>query len=289
MTPKPKKSMKRGRPRLPDNRRLDGGRLAAALSALRIDQAELSRRTGMLPQKISQIVRGEKQIFREDLRKIGEAGISADYVLGVVDDLVPPGQPLAVADAVAGRIRQRGKVPSALVDEFVINGDAALDLLAEVAEREILERAEYLRRRQPLVDASAALSREHAQLSSFSAANFIQHLPRGTTPGAERVNAYRRKLARAAIRKSPFNATALEKAVILALNAINGALDAGPGRFVGRIVTTPANVAFSAAGVAAFQDDELRSDLVSTYRRIAKVPPPSHRRKGQPDKGDGRR
>lgn len=98
MSPTQKKD-KRGRPakskeaRDADRalRKRDGERLEQALDVLGLTQAEVARRSGIRQGWINQIIAGERALGREDLRRLGGIGISPEFVLGLVDELVAPG------------------------------------------------------------------------------------------------------------------------------------------------------------------------------------------------------
>lgn len=72
-------------------RRADGERLNQALNATGLSETELIRRSGIPQRSFNQIKNGKRDLNREDLRKLASAGISADFLLGVVPGLVTVG------------------------------------------------------------------------------------------------------------------------------------------------------------------------------------------------------
>ena len=132
-------------------RKSDGDRLQRALSDLGLSQAECAERTGIRQGWISEIVNGNRAIGREDLRRLGKAGISADFVLGLTDTLIPPTQSRAMsrlesdlAAAIERELDHRyPPIVSNSQQEYLwkVAGDFALktaiDTLASQAEQEL--------------------------------------------------------------------------------------------------------------------------------------------------------
>lgn len=87
----PKRS--RGRPKLTVNERRnikhDGDRLRDALDKLGLSQKEVAERTGIRQGSISEIIHGGRALGREDLRRLGKAGIPPSYLLGLTDTVTP--------------------------------------------------------------------------------------------------------------------------------------------------------------------------------------------------------
>lgn len=91
---------KPGRPRLSrkeqkekaDQLKNDGERLRSALNELDLSQAEAERQSGVKQGHLTEIIAGTRGLLREDLRALGRIGISADYLLGLTDTLLAPGQ-----------------------------------------------------------------------------------------------------------------------------------------------------------------------------------------------------
>lgn len=80
------------RKRAERQREEDSGRLQQTLWDLGLSQAEVERRTGIRQSWISDIINRNRDFTREDLRRLALIGISADYLLGVTKELIPPGQ-----------------------------------------------------------------------------------------------------------------------------------------------------------------------------------------------------
>lgn len=70
----------------------DGERLGHVLRGLGLSQADAARNTGIHQGSLNAMVNGVRDINREDLRKLGEIGIPPDYLLGLTNEIVPPGQ-----------------------------------------------------------------------------------------------------------------------------------------------------------------------------------------------------
>lgn len=130
-------------------RRDDGERLNAALQLLGLSQAEAARRSGVRQGWLNDIANGHRPIGREDLRRLGRAGIPPDYVLGLTDTLVSPGESRTRAhieqDLARAVERELARLHPPTVPEvstkykWVVSGDrafrAAVDACAGVAER----------------------------------------------------------------------------------------------------------------------------------------------------------
>jgi transcriptional regulator with XRE-family HTH domain len=120
----------------------DGARLGLALKALSLSQAEAARRSEIPQGQINDILNGRRAVGREDLRSLGQMGISPEYILGLTDELRPPGcarTPNELATDLAAHIKRevdaRVQSHSFLGEdtESWIDGERALRLIAEDA------------------------------------------------------------------------------------------------------------------------------------------------------------
>lgn len=164
----------RGRPPLPAAAktaaaklaREDGERLQAELKRLGLSQAEAARRSGIRQGWLNDIANGKRSINREDLRRLGRIGVSAEYLLGLTDHAVSPGQtrPLAALEAdlkseVLRRVFAKDRYEPTIAQALrrAISGAALLDLLERKAREECNAQGAHLRQ-------LALLGRTHALL-----------------------------------------------------------------------------------------------------------------------------
>ncbi|MGV3709659.1 MAG: helix-turn-helix domain-containing protein [Gemmatimonas sp.] len=71
-------------------RRAEGERLQQALGILGISQAEAVRRSGV--SYVNDIANGQADASHEALRKLGRIGVSPEFILGLTDEHISPGQ-----------------------------------------------------------------------------------------------------------------------------------------------------------------------------------------------------
>lgn len=154
----------RGRPPLPASERVatekrrkaDGERLNAALQLLDWTQAAAARRSGIRQGAINEMVNGSRHINREDLRRLGKAGIPPDFLLGLADTMVPVGATRAVADLhgdlAAHLVRQsitETSVPEPWLREALatlIDGKTIVAVQLRMMQHDMRDTADKLRR-----------------------------------------------------------------------------------------------------------------------------------------------
>jgi hypothetical protein len=93
-----KRRGKRGRPKVAKQREQDAARLRAALEAFGWkSQQGTALHAGIDQRAFNALVNGKRDLGREDLRALAKIGVSADYLLGLTKELIPPGETRTVA------------------------------------------------------------------------------------------------------------------------------------------------------------------------------------------------
>jgi transcriptional regulator with XRE-family HTH domain len=170
---------KKGRPRLSASVKLshasrlkaDGVRLRSALETLGLSQSDAARVTGLRQSWINGIVNGRRALGREDLRKLGHAGISPAFLLGLTTEHVPPGAsrtrgelPCDVADFAVAELKKT----LASVDghwEVEVDGEMALSYLIASLAPEVKRAIAFWRAEPKVIHQLDTLARSARKLA----------------------------------------------------------------------------------------------------------------------------
>jgi transcriptional regulator with XRE-family HTH domain len=169
-------------PKNRDSRIRDSQRLEKALASLGISQSDAARRAGIDQRHIAAIIAGDRPLGREVLRKLGKAGVSADYVLGSSREHVSPSTtrvPAALELDVAEVVQQylAGRFPleeHATTHKWQVDGSKALESIKRTAAKEAKDEAASLRRFANVLRSVHALGTAATRLNSLA-----QTLPSG--------------------------------------------------------------------------------------------------------------
>jgi len=129
-----------------------------ALNAKGWSEKEAERRTGIRQGHINDIVNAKRDLLREDLRNFSAAGVSADFLLGTVSEVVPVGSTRTkrelendVADEVRRRVIGSADDPfGGSAWNFWIRLDRLLDPVVAQVRAEVNELAAHWQRRETL-------------------------------------------------------------------------------------------------------------------------------------------
>ena len=176
MLPTQKKGV-RGRPpksrrdaqRAAEERKADGDRLRLALEQLSLTQYEAAERSGVPQGHISSIVNGDRALYRDELRRFGRIGISADYLLGLTDELSAPGLSRTahaleedIARAVAAEMEVRHPAPKLGRNQFRWAADGAAILASLFDSMAVIAKESSARRQASHLEMEAAIAIKRA-------------------------------------------------------------------------------------------------------------------------------
>lgn len=154
-------------------------------------------------------------------------GVSIDWLLGIDGATKNPTQWRSESDfaadlssAIVDGVRRRGGAAADLLEEFEVDGGAALESLATSAEDAILSRAEHRAKWVAQRDALVALNGEREDLAKLVAALATAELPTAAEPKAERALVHRRQSAQRTLEALPRKSSSILKAVTLAQAAL---------------------------------------------------------------------
>lgn len=179
----------RGRPALPASernatrvrrdarRKDDGARLNEALRALGWTQAEAAKRSDIPQGHLNEMLNGVRDINREDLRRLGNAGIPPEFLLGLTATMTPVGmtRPLAelhrdLAAWLAHELLTNTSVPEPWLRAGMasrIDGEGALAELRRIGRDQVADIASYHRRAIKLAQAMPGILNANLDPAAF--------------------------------------------------------------------------------------------------------------------------
>jgi transcriptional regulator with XRE-family HTH domain len=143
-------------------RKEDGERLNKALQELKLTQKHAAQRSGVNQGTLNHFVNGKRSVTVEDLRKLGKIGIPPDYVLGLTEKLLPPGQSRSHSELVTDlfaevqrRLVDQGTVLDDLPTGFDV--DATLSGITTIVENDLQKWPTYRSRIDAVVNSALAI------------------------------------------------------------------------------------------------------------------------------------
>lgn len=258
--------------------------------------AELRQQGGLTVEKFAELFAAKPNTVRDWLNArvlpraealVGIArhfGVSIDWLLGMEGAPKHPTQwrkmeefEHELAVAIVDRVGRRGGVAAALIEEFEVDGSAALESLADQVESDVVARAEQRAKWVAQRDAFVAVNGEFNDLVKMVTALRTAALPVSDDEKEEKRRNHKRQNAQRTIDAIPNHGSRIVDAVGLALVALQSALSEhkAPVRaesISGRAMVNIATSTALSAGIARDQlnvDQRLIDQDLATSRRIA--------------------
>ncbi|WP_310571406.1 helix-turn-helix transcriptional regulator [Gemmatimonas sp.] len=258
--------------------------------------AELRQQGGLTVEKFAELFSAKPNTVRDWLNArvlpraealVGIArhfGVSIDWLLGVKGAPMYPTQWRSMTDfeselstAIVEIVRRRGGVSAALIDEFAIDGCAALNSLVDSVESEVVSMAQQ---RTKWISQYDTLAIAHAEVYRVARMNAALPAPTATTKSAQgrkRPDKSVKQRAQDDVRKIHDLQQGVLQALSPALMALQSAMNEARKQAIGRrkpgreLVTIPTTVALKAAETSEemsvirrlFEEDQEASRLIA--------------------------